>query len=80
MRKTFENSSETKESSIDLDEEVTEKDLSFKSWIIYPLADNNYTVIHPDHKEEVYHVSLGSPLSCSCGSCQCEHIRSVLSS
>lgn len=80
MKKAFEDNIETEESGIDLDEEVTEQDLLFKSWHIYPLENQNYKVVHPDNKDELYHVSLGSPLSCSCGSNQCEHIRSVLSS
>ena len=80
MKKAFEETQREEENSLYLDEEVTEKDLSFKSWFIYPLENNNYKVIHPDNKDEIYLVSLGSPLSCSCGSNQCEHIRSVLSS
>jgi hypothetical protein len=63
----------------DEDDEVTEKDLSFTSWIIRPLENNFYSVIHPDSPEKEYQVFLGTPIGCTCGSSQCEHIRAVLS-
>jgi len=59
---------------------VTEEDLSFTSWIIRPLKQNLYLVIHPDHLEDQYQVFLGSPIGCTCGSNQCDHIKAVLSS
>ncbi len=62
------------------EEEVTDKDLSFTSWIIRPLEKNLYMVIHPDNPEKEYQVFLGTPIGCTCGSTQCEHIRAVLSS
>ena len=80
MKKAFEEKDIAEECGIDLEEEVSANDLLFKSWLIYPSESQNYTVVHPDNKEDIYHVFLGSPLSCSCGSNQCEHIKSVLSS
>ena len=65
---------------LDLDEEVSDEDLTFRSWIIESLGQHNYKLIHPDHKEEIYCVHLGSPLHCSCGSSSCEHIQNVLNS
>ncbi len=62
------------------DEDVSDADLHFKSWIIYPEKNKTYKIIHPDQRHESYLVHLGSPVSCSCGSSQCEHIKAVLNS
>ena len=62
------------------EESITANDLAFTSWIIRPLKHNLYEVVHPDNLEEKFQVFLSSPLGCSCGSSQCEHIRAVLSS
>jgi hypothetical protein len=62
------------------EEEVSQEDLSFTSWIISPLKKNLYRVSHPDFPEEGYQVFLDSPIGCTCGSNQCEHIKAVLSS
>ena len=64
----------------DVDEEVTDQDLSFTSWIIRPSGENFYSVTHPDNPKEEYQVHLGTPIGCTCGSNQCEHIKAVLSS
>lgn len=64
----------------EIDEEISTKDLSFKSWIIHPPENNIYKVIHPDCPQEEYRVFLGSPISCTCGSNECEHIVAVLNS
>jgi hypothetical protein len=69
--------------STEVEEEIQESDLSFRSWIIQPTSKSTYTVTHPDALHESYTVDLGSessPLSCSCGCNRCEHIRAVLSS
>lgn len=66
------------ENDMDIDEEVKKEDLSFKDWIIYPIENNQYKVIHPDRKEELHLVNLNSPVMCSCGSSCCEHILAVL--
>ncbi|MBS0626942.1 MAG: hypothetical protein JSS09_01885 [Verrucomicrobia bacterium] len=62
------------------EEEVSDEDLSFRSWIIEPLENNTYKVSHPDLKQEHHLVSLESPIHCTCGSDQCEHILAVLRS
>ncbi len=62
------------------DEEISDKDLSFTSWIISPIEKNLYQVTHPDFPEEEYQVFLGSPIGCTCGSNHCEHIQAVLRS
>ncbi len=62
------------------EEEVPAEELSFKSWIIHPPENKIYKVIHPDNPQEEYSVFLGSPVSCTCGSNQCEHILAVLKS
>lgn len=62
------------------EEEVSNQDLSFTSWIISPIKKNLYQVTSPDHPEQEYQVFLESPIGCTCGSNQCEHIRAVLHS
>lgn len=61
-----------------LDEEISEKDLSFRSWNIQKSADKLYTVSNPLDTHEHYSVYLGEPLGCTCGRKNCEHIRAVL--
>jgi len=82
IAKAIQNRSE-KQPSLPLceeEEEVSQEDLSFTSWIISPIKKNLYRVIHPDVPEEEYQVFLDSPIGCTCGSNQCEHIRAVLHS
>lgn len=62
------------------EEEVSDKDLSFTSWIIEPLPSNIYKVIDPDNLAEYYLVSLNTPLQCSCGQTHCCHMQAVLRS
>lgn len=62
------------------EEEISDKDLSFTSWIISPIEKNLYQVTHPDYLDEGYQVFLGSPIGCTCGSNHCEHIQAVLRS
>lgn len=62
------------------EEEILASDLSFRSWIIKPLHKNLYQVSHPDEQSKIYQVTLESPIECSCGSNQCEHILAVLNS
>lgn len=61
-------------------EEVTAKDLSFRDWVVEQTADKLYTVTNPLDPNEHYTIFLGSPLGCTCGSKNCEHIRTVLNS
>lgn len=83
IAKSIEKTSSKAPAQISYEEEedlITEKDLAFTSWIIRPLKQNLYQVIHPDHLEDQYQVFLGSPIGCTCGSNQCDHIKAVLSS
>lgn len=83
IAKSIQKSTEKPEECIYQEEEeelVTAKDLSFTSWIIHPIKKNLYKVIHPDNSQEEYQVFLESPIGCTCGSKQCEHIRAVLNS
>lgn len=77
IRKTFLTPSHFLETE---EEEILESDLAFRSWIIEPMKKNLYRVAHPDERNQTYQVSLESPIHCSCGSNQCEHILAVLNS
>lgn len=61
-------------------EEVSDEDLKFRNWEIKQNADKLYTVTNPLDPNEHYSVFLGTPLGCTCGSKNCEHIRAVLNS
>jgi hypothetical protein len=61
-------------------EEVLPEDLKFKDWEIVQKGDQIYEVISPLDKNEHYQVFLGTPLGCTCGAKNCEHIRAVLNS
>lgn len=61
-------------------EEVTEADLSFRNWDIQQTGDKLYHVTNPLDSNEHYDVFLGTPLGCTCGSKNCEHLRAVLNS
>lgn len=61
-------------------EEVSQEDLKFRDWEIKQTADKLYTVTNPLDANEHYTVFLGTPIGCTCGSKNCEHIRAVLSS
>lgn len=58
--------------------EVTEEDLKFRNWEIQQTSDKLYCVTNPLDANEHYNVFLGTPLGCTCGSKNCEHIRAVL--
>jgi len=63
------------------EEEVSEEDLSFRSnWDIKQTDDKLYTVTNALDENETYNVFLGTPLGCTCGSKNCDHIRAVLNS
>ena len=62
------------------EEEVTEDDLRFRDWDIKQEGDKLYIVTNPLNKEEHYQVFLGTPVGCTCGQKNCEHIRTVLNS
>lgn len=63
-----------------LDEEVTDEDLKFREWDIEQTNGQIYTVSNPLDAEEHYSVYLGSPVGCTCGKKNCEHIKAVLKS
>lgn len=71
------NKDDTENSS---EEPITEEDLKFKTWDILQCGDKLYTVTNPLDTKEQYSVYLGSPLGCTCGLANCEHIRAVLTS
>jgi hypothetical protein len=61
-------------------EEVADADLKFRDWEIEQSADQLYVVTNPLDANEHYNVFLGTPLGCTCGEKNCEHIRAVLNS
>jgi hypothetical protein len=62
------------------EEEVSEEELSFRDWEIEKRGENLYEVINPLDSTEHYTVYLGSPVGCTCGEDNCEHIKAVLMS
>lgn len=62
------------------DEEVSDEELTFRTWDIHQKSDNLYVVINPLDEKELYNVYLGDPIGCTCGEKNCEHIKAVLSS
>lgn len=72
---------ESHEEPLDIDEEiVSESELKFREWDIKEIGDKQYTVTNPLNPNEIYHVFLGTPIGCTCGKTNCEHIKCVLSS
>jgi len=59
-------------------EEVTEADLQFRNWEVAQTAEQLYKVTNALDPNENYNVYLGTPIGCTCGSKNCEHIRAVL--
>lgn len=64
--------------AVNPDEEVSDEDLSFREWDVTCEGDNLYCVRNPLDPSEEYHVHLGDPLGCTCGSKKCEHIAAAL--
>jgi hypothetical protein len=62
------------------EEIVSDEDLHFRSWDISQTSNQLYSVTNPLDPQEHYSVFLGSPLGCTCGAKNCEHIKAVLSS
>lgn len=62
------------------EETVSEEELTFRTWDIEQKGKELYTVTHPLDKAESYTVFLGTPLGCTCGNKDCEHIQAVLRS
>lgn len=60
------------------EEPIHDEDLSFRTWDILQQGDKLYTVSNPIDPKEKYSVYLGSPVGCTCGQSNCEHIKAVL--
>lgn len=60
------------------EDEISEKDLKFRSWDIKQTGEKLYLVTNPLDAKEHYSVFLGEPLGCTCGQKNCEHICAVL--
>jgi len=73
---------EKAESSIETieEEEISDEDLRFREWDINQKGNDLYVISNPLNAEENYNVFLGSPVGCTCGQANCEHIRAVLNS
>jgi hypothetical protein len=62
------------------EEQVSDQDLSFRSWDVKETGEKLFSVSNPLDDSEYYNVFLGEPLGCTCGHKDCEHIRAVLES
>lgn len=63
-----------------IEEEISEDDLRFRDWDITQEGDKIYIVTNPLNTNEHYQVFLGTPIGCTCGQKNCEHVRTVLNS
>ncbi|MBS0656259.1 MAG: hypothetical protein JSR46_10810 [Verrucomicrobia bacterium] len=61
-----------------LEEEVSEADLRFEQWEITNSGDKLYHLTNKLDSSEQYDVFLGSPVGCTCGKPNCEHVIAVL--
>lgn len=61
------------------EEPISDADLQFQKWKISRTGEQLYAVTNPD-TNELYSVHLGSPVGCTCGEANCEHIVAVLRS
>jgi len=71
---------EAEAAPLQIEEEVTAADLTFRDWDIKQENDRIYSVTNPLDGKEHYNVFLGEPIGCTCGSKNCEHIQAVLRS
>ena len=60
------------------EEVIPEDELKFREWDIEELAEKLYQVTNPFDKTEKYQVHLKTPVGCTCGKSNCEHILAVL--
>ncbi len=67
-------------SGVELENEVSNEELTFKEWNIHQKNDKLYEVTNPLDIHEKYSVYLGDPIGCTCGKNNCEHILAVLKS
>ena len=63
---------------LSVEEDVLDSDLKFKEWDIVQSTDHLFEVRNPLNLSEHYQVYLGSPIGCTCGHNNCEHIKAVL--
>lgn len=68
------------EAPLQIEEEVSAEDLTFRNWDIKQEGDKLFCVTNPLDVKEHYNVFLGEPVGCTCGSKNCEHIQAVLRS
>lgn len=61
-----------------IEDPVSDDDLKFHNWNIAKSGEKLYTVSNPLDPKEHYSVYLGSPVGCTCGQPNCEHILAVL--
>lgn len=71
---------EIQPSTHEVEDDVSDAELSFQQWEINPSGDKLFTVINRLDPKERYSVYLGHPLGCTCGNSNCEHIIAVLKS
>lgn len=62
------------------EEEVSDEELHFRTWDIEKVGQDLYSVANPLESKEKYSVYLGSPVGCTCGEKNCEHLQAVLNS
>ncbi len=60
------------------EETISIEDLKFRDWDIVEKTTQLYVVTNPLPPYEEYQVFLGTPIGCTCGKPNCEHIRAVL--
>jgi hypothetical protein len=60
------------------EEYVDDEELKFASWDVNQLSDHLFKLTHPYDETDIYYVSLESPISCTCGEKNCEHIEHIL--
>jgi hypothetical protein len=65
---------------LEQEELIDDSDLAFKDWEIKDSGHDLYEVTHPLDPNEKYQVFLGTPIGCTCGCKNCEHIKAVLNS
>ncbi|BAE81116.1 conserved hypothetical protein [Chlamydia felis Fe/C-56] len=57
---------------------VSDQDLSFRTWDISQSGNKLYLVTDPLNPNEQFSVYLGTPIGCTCGKLNCEHVKAVL--
>lgn len=65
---------------ISKEEAVCDADLTFREWDLKEIDKHLYEVSNPLDQNEKFQVYLGTPIGCTCGSKNCEHIKAVLNS